>query len=674
MIFATFVLERDPLRWNELGQSAMSWAQDAGGFAACGLIGYFIYRLLYGRARGTIPPSAAQKMLAGLGLLGALVGYGLYFGLQLPVTLAQLTAFFSGTAPKLTAPWANAKTTNFWHTLGAASALFVVMLPPLFDAARWRPRRIWAIARLSFMEAIRRKVVWGFTGFILIFLFATWFIESKQSDQLRTYVSVLYWSMTPLLLVTGGLLAAFSIPTDMKNQTIHTIVTKPVERFEIVLGRFIGFTMLMTLVLLVMSATSLLYVFREISPDAKIESMRARDPIYGRMRFVDTKDSNFQGADVGREWAYRKYITGGSGSTNRVVWGYAELPANLADRPDGWVTCEFSFDIFRTLKAEEGKGVFCSFAFQTWRWDPGMRGEYDKARERARRVSAAGGARAQAEQIIQEILGRKPTDAELIAFGKDKSIGAVNALIESALAEKFGYYEVASKEIADYVIQDVRIPCGLFKNAFAEPRKPVGTTGELPEWMSVSIKCESGGQYVGFAKYDFYILASEGLFATNFLKGAIGLWLRLVIVIGLGVVLSTYLSGVIAFIVTMAIYMGGFFQDFIRELASEKIVGGGPMESFVRMVNREALTVPLQATPGVRLALGGDKIYGFIMRRVLDVIPDTDRLDWTTYVAEGFNIGGMDLIPINALMVVGYLIPCALVGYYFMKWREIASS
>ncbi len=86
------------------------------------------------------------------------------------------------------------------------------------------------------------------------------------------------------------------------------------------------------------------------------------------------------------------------------------------------------------------------------------------------------------------------------------------------------------------------------------------------------------------------------------------------------------------------------------------------------------MTTPLQSTPGVRLALGGDKIYGWIMRRVLDIIPDTDRLDWTNYVAEGFNIGTTDLIPLNALMVIGYLIPCALVGYYFMKWREIASS
>ena len=47
--------------------------------------------------------------------------------------------------------------------------------------------------------------------------------------------------MNILLLFPAALLAAFSIPNDIKNQNIYTIVTKPVERFEIVLGRFLGY-------------------------------------------------------------------------------------------------------------------------------------------------------------------------------------------------------------------------------------------------------------------------------------------------------------------------------------------------------------------------------------------------------------------------------------------------
>src|SRR6185312_19927 len=99
--------------------------------------------------------------------------------------------------------------------------------------------------------------------------------------QVRTYVQVVFLAMSSLMLFTAALLASFSIPTDIKQQTIHTIVTKPVERFEIVLGRFFGFLALMTVILVLMTAVSLLYVLGGIHPEAAAESLKARDPLYG---------------------------------------------------------------------------------------------------------------------------------------------------------------------------------------------------------------------------------------------------------------------------------------------------------------------------------------------------------------------------------------------------------
>src|SRR5947199_6471034 len=103
MIFATFVLERDPLRWSDLGRSAADWAQDAGGFALCGLIGYGLYRLFAGRVRGGLPPSPAQRGLTILGLIVAAVGYLGYIGLQLPVMLGSVASLFTGTPSRATA-------------------------------------------------------------------------------------------------------------------------------------------------------------------------------------------------------------------------------------------------------------------------------------------------------------------------------------------------------------------------------------------------------------------------------------------------------------------------------------------------------------------------------------------------------------------------------------------
>src|SRR5262249_14060025 len=161
-----------------------------------------------------------------------------------------------------------------------------VLLPMLRNLPALRLRRIWALSRHSFKEALRRRVLIAFSAFLLVILFATWFMPNsgRPEDQLRGYVQVVVFPIALLLLLTALLHSAFSIPTDIRQQTIHTIVTKPVERFEVVLGRFLGFAGLMTVILFVMTGVSLLYVFRGIDPLAAEESLKARDPIYGQLR------------------------------------------------------------------------------------------------------------------------------------------------------------------------------------------------------------------------------------------------------------------------------------------------------------------------------------------------------------------------------------------------------
>src|SRR5947209_5139888 len=86
---------------------------------------------------------------------------------------------------------------------------------------------IWLLARLSMKEAVRSKILWAFSFLVLVFLFGSWFIPAKPEAQVQTYVETVFVVMNVLLLITAGLLASLSIPTDVRRQTIHTIVTKP---------------------------------------------------------------------------------------------------------------------------------------------------------------------------------------------------------------------------------------------------------------------------------------------------------------------------------------------------------------------------------------------------------------------------------------------------------------
>src|SRR5262245_57658955 len=152
--------------------------------------------------------------------------------------------------------------------IASGAALIALSWELLVDLFQTSPRRVWAIARLSIKEAIHRKALWSFVVLLAVFLFASWFIQApRPEDQWRTYISLVFFVMTALILVTASTLACFSIPTDIKLQTIHTIVTKPVHKFELVLGRILGFSLLMTVVLLIVGHLSLLYVFRGIPRD-----------------------------------------------------------------------------------------------------------------------------------------------------------------------------------------------------------------------------------------------------------------------------------------------------------------------------------------------------------------------------------------------------------------------
>ena len=68
-------------------------------------------------------------------------------------------------------------------------------------------RRILAITRLTIKEAIRRRVIVGFVIFVLIFLFAGWFLDVKSDDPAHLYLSFVLTTTTYLVIGFGLFLA-----------------------------------------------------------------------------------------------------------------------------------------------------------------------------------------------------------------------------------------------------------------------------------------------------------------------------------------------------------------------------------------------------------------------------------------------------------------------------------
>ncbi len=135
----------------------------------------------------------------------------------------------------------------------------------LVDLLSMSPRRIFALTWLSVKDSIRRRVVVVFGVFILIILFAGWFIDPGTAHPLRLYISFVLPATSYLVLALVLFLSVFSIPADLKSKTLHTVVTKPVHASEIVLGRMLGYIAVGTILLVVMGAISYVFVLRGLN-------------------------------------------------------------------------------------------------------------------------------------------------------------------------------------------------------------------------------------------------------------------------------------------------------------------------------------------------------------------------------------------------------------------------
>ena len=118
------------------------------------------------------------------------------------------------------------------------------------------PRRVLAMARLAAKEAMRRRIWVSLVVFFILLLYAQWFLDQRSDRPGRLYIAFVMTSTSYLVLGLSLFLSTFSLPADIKNRTIYTIVTKPVRANEIVMGRILGFAGISTVLIIIMCLTS----------------------------------------------------------------------------------------------------------------------------------------------------------------------------------------------------------------------------------------------------------------------------------------------------------------------------------------------------------------------------------------------------------------------------------
>src|SRR6266540_5950858 len=143
-------------------------------------------------------------------------------------------------------------------------------------------KNIWIIARMTFREAIRRRIV--LTGLVLGLVFLTAFsigfrmvyinvstevarapsaaiTNMITSEGINMLMLAGLYAVTFLSVAMGALLGADTLSGEIVSGTIQTIVTKPVRRSDVVLGKWLGFAILLAFYSMLMSGGTVFSVW-----------------------------------------------------------------------------------------------------------------------------------------------------------------------------------------------------------------------------------------------------------------------------------------------------------------------------------------------------------------------------------------------------------------------------
>lgn len=124
--------------------------------------------------------------------------------------------------------------------------------------------RIWAIALNTFREAARIRVLYGIVFLVVAAnLLALVLGEMSVREQARVARDIGLAGISLFGSLTAIFLGVFLLYTEVQRRTIHAIVSKPIERWEFVVGKYLGMAIVLTvLVALFGVAMMLMLVFQ----------------------------------------------------------------------------------------------------------------------------------------------------------------------------------------------------------------------------------------------------------------------------------------------------------------------------------------------------------------------------------------------------------------------------
>lgn len=574
----------------------------------------------------------------------------------------------------------------------------------MVDLARLSPRRVWAMTLLTMKEALRRKVLIAFGVFVLVLLFAGWFLDVESDNPGRLYLGVVLGFSNLLILVLAVVLSTMSLPNDIKTRTIYTLVTKPLRAGEIVLGRIFGFAAIGTLLLAGMAVANYFFVVRGLSHSHSIDPEAVQEvklegesagwkgettlDDYHRHTFeVDASGAGFTDVKRGHRHSV-KMETPGDPSSFVLGPPVGELQSRVP------MYGQLHFIDRQGRRAAKGVNVGDEWLYRSyieggtlgaaiWRFEGVTADRFVRrdltAQEQAALETDERTRSAEEKRLAQnaELAQGLPLELNLSVFRTHK--GDIEKPVTGALVVRNPKTEWESEPRVflsqEFTIQQLTIPRRLMAvHRGTGERRMVDLYEELTDngRMELQLQCVDRAQYFGVAQADVYLRAADSWFGLNFAKGYAGVWAQMVLIVCFGVMFSTFLNAPVSMLATVMSYILGYNSDFIFGVGRGEVQGGGLVEATIRMVTQQNNTVEFD--PGVSTTI--IKAVDFVILQFLQLAahaaPKFQTFNTASYVSYGYDIQ-WGILGQQICVMGAYLLVISAIGYFCLKTREIAA-
>jgi hypothetical protein len=591
----------------------------------------------------------------------------------------------------------------FWYVLnsfrlGPGEAFYTVarVVYKAFsdDLPNFSLTRTLAITRLTVKEAVRRRALVAFIVFVIVLLFAGLFLDVKSTNPAKLYLSFVLWTSNLLVLALALLTSTFSLPNDIKNRTIYTVVTKPVRPGEIVLGRILGFATIGTAVLAVMCLASFIFVQRGVdhvhtidaqemvaagSGDSLAATGRTSFDAYHRHEVTINADGTGQ-TDIQNNHSHPvKAIKDGDKVRYEIGTHEGLLMARVP------LYGKLMFIDRQGNLTDRGISVGDEWTYRS----------YIEGKTQAAAVWQFSGV------TEEDFPNGLPIEMNILVFRTFKGNIDETVLGDLILENPNPKAKIKRSEVITFPSREFT----RFERLIPRKLKGVDGSGQVVDidifkdlvyegQLQIKVKCAQPSQYFGMAQPDLFLHAADRPFAVNFIKGHVSVWLQMLMVDSLGVMFSTFLSGPVSMLATLAAVILGYFQGFVVDLfkgvfqgndglrrfvrnlfgiqEETGLDGGGPIEAVIRLFRQLNLTSDLEMGLAERIIKYIDLFGMLVLRLTLQLFPDFSRFDNSNYVAYGFNVDP-NVMAVQTMTALAFVAGTSLLGYFFLKTRELAA-